>query len=257
MKRIKKPVAALLLLVLVIALPLSGCGQKAEAVTFSATVMRADTRSILVRPNPETSEYRSADLIWVGLSDAEITDAEGGTLTLPDLSVGLRVNITYSGTLALSYPAQIGDCTKLVAHVSPTQTPNPMIAFDTPDFRFVAGFALEGLPETIGTDGVWLIAGKVAQLGIRTADGAEGMLRSAKSTDEDISGLHGVSFETQTAEQIGDVAVELSYTENGKALARWQRNGYDFVLWFPEIETDAFMMTAKDVVGGVKATEGF
>ena len=257
MKLIKKPVVAAVLLMLTAVLLLPGCRQKADRVTFSATVMRVDDQAILVRPGQETNEYKSADLISVRLSDAEITDAKGGSLALSALSVGLRVDITYGGVILESYPAQITDCSKLVAHVSPTQTPNPMIAFDTPDFRFVAGFALEGMPEALSTDGVWLISGKIAQLDISTADGAEGMLRSAKNTGEDISGLYGVSFEEQSLKRVDDVTVELSYTQNGKALARWQRDGYDFVLWFPEIETDAFTAAAQAVAGGVRAVEGF
>jgi len=257
MKLLKKSVVAALLLMLTAVLLLPGCTQKADKTTFSATIMRVDDRAILVRPAQETGEYKSADLISVGLSDTEMTDAKGGALTMSALSVGLRVDITYSGVILESYPAQIVDCTKLVAHVSSTQVPNPMIAFDTPDFRFVAGFALEGMPETVSIDGIWLISGKLAQLDISTADGAEGMLRCAKSMGEDVSGLYGISFEEHSFERFDDVTVELSYTQNGKALARWQRDGYDFVLWFPEIETDAFTAAAQAVVGGVRAVEGF
>ena len=257
MKRFKKPVAAVLLLLLTAALLLPGCGQKADKRSFSATVMRVDDAGILVRPAQETDEYKSADLISVGLSTAEITDAKGGALALADLSVGLRVDITYGGVLLESYPAQVVDCTKLTAHVGATQLPNPMIGFETPDFRFVAGFALEGMPETVSTDGVWLIGGKVAQLDISTADGAEGMLRCAKGTGEDIGGLYGISFEEQSAKLVGDVPVALSYTRDSKALARWQRDGYDFVLWFPEIATDAFMTAVESVVGGIRAVTDF
>lgn len=253
MKRFKRPVLTVLLLLMIAALLLPGCGQKADKRTFSATVMRVDDGGILVRPAQEASEYKNADLISVGLSDTEITDAKGIALTLADLSVGLRVDITYGGVILESYPAQITDCTKLTAHVGAAQLPNPMIGFETPDFRFVAGFALEGMPATVGTDGVWLIGGKIAQLDISTADGAEGMLRCAKGTGEDISGLYGISFEEQSAKLVGDMAVELAYTQDSKALARWQRDGYDFVLWFPEISTDAFMTAVESVVGGVKA----
>lgn len=257
MKRIKKPVAAAVTVMLAAFLLLSGCHQKTDRTTFSATVMRVDDQAILVRPGQETDEYKSADLISVGLSNAEITDAKGNAIAVSALSVGLRVDITYGGAILESYPAQINECTKLVAYVSQTQKPNPMIAFDTPDFRFVAGFALEGMPETINTDGVWLISGKIAQLDVSTADGAEGMLRSAKNTGEDISGLYGMSFDTQEFKRFNDVTAELSYTKNGKALARWQRDGYAFVLWFPGIETDAFITATESVIGGVKAVEGF
>lgn len=256
MRPIKKPIVAVVLVMLATFL-LLGCHQKDDKATFSATVMRVDETSVLVRPAEETSERKSADLISIGLTDAEITDAKGNVLSVPSLAVGLRVDITYSGPIALSYPAQIYGCSKLVAHLNQAQLPNPMIAFDTPDFRFVAGFALEGMPETISTDGVWLISGKVAQLDVRTADGVEGMLRCAKNTGEDISGLYGVSFDTQTFKRFGDVTAELSSTENGKALARWQRDGYDFILWFPEIDSDTFLATAELVIGGVKAVGGF
>lgn len=250
-------VTAVIILMLAAFLLLPGCGQKADRVTFSATIMRVDENAVLVRPAQDTSEYKSADLISVGLLNAEITDAKGSLLALSSLTVGLKVDITYGGSVLESYPAQVNDCTKLVAYVSQTQLPNPMVAFDTPDFRFVAGFALEGMPETIKTDGVWLISGKTAQLDVSTADGAEGMLRCAKNTGEDISGLYGITFEEQTFKLFDDVTAEISYTQDGKALARWQRDGYTFVLWFPEINTDAFLAVAESVVDGVRAVEGF
>lgn len=255
MKRIKKSIVVVMMVI--IAFSLIGCDQKTDKITFSATIMRVDDQSILVRPGQDTNEYKSADLISVGLSNTEITDANCKKIVISALPVGSKVDITYGGIILESYPAQINDCTKLVAYVSETQIPNPMVAFDKPDFRFVAGFALEGMPESINTDGVWLISGKIAQLDVSTADGTEGMLRCAKNTGEDISGLYGMSFDTQTFKQFGDVEVELSYVENGKALARWQRDGYDFVLWFPEIQTDAFLAAAESVVVGVKAVEGF
>ncbi|MDF3003724.1 MAG: hypothetical protein K0S22_196 [Oscillospiraceae bacterium] len=255
MKRIKKSIVAVMMVL--IAFSLIGCNQKTDKITFSATIMRVDDQAILVRPGQDTNEYKSADLISVGLSNTEITDANGKKIVISALPVGSKVDITYGGVILESYPAQINDCTKLVAYVSETQIPNPMVAFDKPDFRFVAGFALEGMPESINTDGVWLISGKIAQLDVSTADDTEGMLRCAKNTGEDISGLYGMSFDTQTFKQFGDVEAELSYTENGKALARWQRDGYDYVLWFPEIQTDTFLAAAESVVVGVKAVEGF
>ena len=257
MKCNKKPVAVMLVLMLTVALLLSGCQQKADKTTFSATIMRVDDQAVLVRPSQDSGEYKSADLILVGLSNAELTDAKGNPVDFSALSVGLKVDITYGGVILESYPAQINDCTKLVAYVGQTQLPNPMIAFDTPDFRFVAGFALEGMPDSIKTDGVWLIAGKTAQLDVSTTEGVEGMLRCAKNTGEDISGLYGISFDTQTFKRFDDVTAEISYTENGKALARWQRDGYEFVLWFPEIETDTFITLAQSVISGIKATESF
>lgn len=247
----------LVAMMMLVAFLLISCNQKTDKITFSATIMRVDDQAILVRPGQETNEYKSADLILVALTNTEITDANGKKIAVSTLAVGAKVDITYGGAILESYPAQINDCTKLVAYISQTQMPNPMVAFDTPDFRFVAGFALEGMPDTINTDGVWLISGKVAQIDISTSDGAEGMLRCAKNTGEDISGLYGMSFDTQTFKQFGDVTAELSYTENGKALARWQRDGYDFVLWFPEIQTDIFLTTAESVVASVKAAEGF
>ena len=256
MKCNQKPVALMLILMLAAAVLLPGCRQKVEnKTTFTATIMRVDDQAVLVRPGQETDEYKSADLISVGLSNAELTDTRGNPVEVSALSVGLKVDITYGGAILESYPAQINDCTKLVAYVDQAQLPNPMIAFDTPDFRFVAGFALEGLPESVKTDGVWLISGKIAQLDVSTADGAEGMLRCAKNTGEDISGLYGISFDTETFKRFGDVTAELSYTENGKALARWTRDGYTFVLWFPEIETETFITLAQSVVDGVKAAE--
>lgn len=256
MKHIKR-FMIVAMMILLAAFLLIGCNQKTDKTTFSATIMRVDDQAILVRPGQETNEYKSADLISVSLKNTEITDADGKKIAVSTLAVGAKVDITYGGTILESYPAQINDCIKLMAYINQTQMPNPMVAFDTPDFRFVAGFALEGMPDTINTDGVWLISGKVAQLDVSTADGAEGMLRCAKNTGEDISGLYGMSFDTQTFKRFGDVTVDISYTENGKALASWQRDGYDFVLWFPEIQTDTFLATAESFVISVKAVEGF
>ncbi|MFV0496795.1 MAG: hypothetical protein ACK5L0_01305 [Candidatus Fimivivens sp.] len=254
MKSIKKAALAAAIVMLSM-FSLVGCQQKTDKTTFSATVMRVDETSVLVRPAEDTPQRKSADLISIGLTDAEITDAKGNILSLSSLVIGLKVDITYSGSIAESYPAQIHDCTQLVAHLNPMQLPNPMIDFDSPDFRYVAGFALEGMPESVSTDGIWLISGKIAQLDLTASDGAQGMLRCAKSTDEDISGLYGMQFDTQTVKQFGDVFAELSSTEDGKALARWQRGGYDFILWFPEMDSDTFPATAESIINGVEAVE--
>lgn len=256
MKKLIFPIATfMLMLLLVPVLLIAGCQQKSETATFSATVIKADEKSILVRPNEQSSEYKSADLISVNISETSIVDDKGKELMISDITVGAKVDITYGGAIAESYPAQIADCSKLVAHINKSQLPNPMISFDTPDFTSVAGFALEGIPETVKVDGVWLISGELAQLDISTPNGIEGTLRCAKTSDEDISGLYEIKFEQQEDKEYGDMMAKLFYTENEKALARWQRDGYDFVLWFPEIKTDDFMAVASSIIGNVSALE--
>ena len=246
-----------MIIVCLLILSISGCQHKAEKATFSATVMRVDESAVLVRPSQGASELKSADLISVGLSNTEITDAKGEILPISSLVVGLRVDITYGGDMALSYPAQIHDCTKLTAYVDTAKMPNPMVAFDTPDFNFIAGFALTGIPDALHMDGIWLISGRVAQLDLSTLDGVEGMLRCAKATGEDISGLHGVQFEREITKAYDDILAQIFFTDDKKALAHWQRGGYDFVLWFPEVDTERFLKIASAVISGVKATEDF
>lgn len=243
-----------LALLLSVLLLMAGCGQENGKTSFSATVMRVDDAAVLVRPNEDAQERKSADLISVGLSQAEITDIKGNAITLSQLAVGMRVDVTYGGSIAESYPAQINDCAKLVAYSDQTQLPNPMIPFDTPDFTFVAGFALTDIPDTVTVDGIWLISGKVAQIDLSTPDDAEGMLRCAVTTGEDISGLHGISFENQQTMQCGDITAELFYSQDKKALARWQRDGHDLVLWFPEISTDQFLTLADSVICSVQVS---
>ena len=67
---------------------------------FNAEVLQVNERSILVKPDADSDEIKSADTISVSLDVVS-------TVPAPILKVGDRVRIVYNGEIAESYPAQI------------------------------------------------------------------------------------------------------------------------------------------------------
>lgn len=67
---------------------------------FNAEVLEVNEKNILVKPDSDSNEIKSADKISVSLD--VISD-----VPIPDLEVGDRVQVIYNGEIAESYPAQI------------------------------------------------------------------------------------------------------------------------------------------------------
>lgn len=68
--------------------------------TFDATVLEINGKSIFVQPVEGSNELKSADKISFSLDKLDSGD-------LPEIKVGDKIRITYDGTIAESYPAQL------------------------------------------------------------------------------------------------------------------------------------------------------
>lgn len=75
---------------------------------FSAAVLEVQEQSLLVAPDENSSERRSADEIMVDVTEQTVlTDFDGSTCTLSGIATGSIVEITYTGDIAETYPAQL------------------------------------------------------------------------------------------------------------------------------------------------------
>lgn len=66
-----------------------------------------------MEPQPESSELNSADKIMVVIKGVSLVNAQNEEITWEDIKLGDRVEITYDGKIAESYPAQINKCYKV------------------------------------------------------------------------------------------------------------------------------------------------
>ena len=73
---------------------------------FVAQVIDSSNR-LLVAPDKDSNEIKSADKIAVGLTDGLILGLNGESLSKEELKAGDLVKITYDGIIRESYPAQI------------------------------------------------------------------------------------------------------------------------------------------------------
>ena len=77
----------------------------AATESFRAEVLEVGSGWILVKPLEGEPELRSADKITVSLRSVQ---------SVPTIKPGDRVEITYSGSIQETYPAQISDATWIV-----------------------------------------------------------------------------------------------------------------------------------------------
>lgn len=76
--------------------------------SFEATVLE-NGEALMVQPDEGEWELTSSDKIVVHVSsDTKIVNSSGKKITREELPLGSKVRITYDGTVAESYPAQIG-----------------------------------------------------------------------------------------------------------------------------------------------------
>lgn len=102
-----KKITVVLLCVMLAALAVVGCSKPADkTVSFGATVLETG-EALLVKPDAGTDEAMN-DQIRVTGSDTKITDADGKEITLQDIKVGDKIEITYLGLMGSSYPPTIG-----------------------------------------------------------------------------------------------------------------------------------------------------
>src|SRR5690554_5219605 len=96
-------------LTVVVFVAIAGCSffGEADQVSFIATILEKNEMSLLVEPQAGSSELSSADKIVVAIKELSIVDAQNKEIAWEDVMVGERVEITYDGKIAESYPAQI------------------------------------------------------------------------------------------------------------------------------------------------------
>lgn len=244
----KKNLFVMFAVLLTVASLSAACTQNAKQTAFEATVLENQEGSLLVSPKAGTAEASSSDRISVSLKNAKITDLDGKEITADGLAEGDVVEITYGGTIAESYPAQISDCTRVSRKEKAPdpdpddpgggQLPNPMVEFSNPDFTEQAGFSISQMPngDDLVIQHIWLIDGRIAQMDYLIEDHFEATLRIAVDTGEEISGVYGETYEeTSTQEDEGRV-VTLRNSPGGPALATWTYQGYAFSLYFPHTQ---------------------
>ena len=92
----------------------TGAGSRDE-VSFVAAVLENNGTNLLVEPEEDSDELRSADKITVHVSDnVKLLDSQGNGIKIDGVETGDKVRIFYDGAIAESYPAQINKCYKIV-----------------------------------------------------------------------------------------------------------------------------------------------
>ncbi len=91
-------------------------GDLGAEVSFQAEVIQAED-SLLIAPDQDSNEYKSSDQITVHFTDSTITDQKGNEILAEQLKPGDRIEVTYNGMIAESYPAQISASgIKIIGH---------------------------------------------------------------------------------------------------------------------------------------------
>lgn len=88
-------------------------------VFFNAQVLEVKEKSIIVKPDAESDEFKSADMFSVAVNFEDI----------PKIKKGDKIRIVYNGKIAESYPAQIsalgvyllGENGEVVSNTPPTE----------------------------------------------------------------------------------------------------------------------------------------
>ncbi len=101
MKKILKSIICLLSLGLLVS-----CGNGClETYTMKATVSALSSARLEVEVY--SAQYAEGPYSIIVDSTTKITDASGNKITLSDIAVGDKIEITYGGQVMLSYPPQV------------------------------------------------------------------------------------------------------------------------------------------------------
>lgn len=79
-------------------------------VSFHAEIMEAHEGYLMISPENDEEEIKSADLITVSTRDVDLTEENGNEIESTMFKEGMKVEIVYDGMIAESYPAQIVKC---------------------------------------------------------------------------------------------------------------------------------------------------
>jgi hypothetical protein len=241
----------------------AGLPQNNEPVEkFRATVLENNSTNLLVEPAADSVESKSADRIVVSLSGVSVTRADGEEGVVSDIAASDIVEISYSGGIAETYPAQIQRAAtiEVVSHSADSAATvgraNPMKAYETPVYP---EFSLVSYPQGAGLEvkSCWLISDRIAQLDYKVgASQTQAIFRAAKDDGSDISGVYFefVTDETRTVPtDDGDVTVRERKTEAGTVLDTWERGGWAYSLYLPHAAEDAGEPLLATFVTGARA----
>lgn len=128
--------------------------------------------------------------------------------------------------------------------------PNPVVAYETPDFLSTAGFAVTAYPTAYALSGVNLIGDAVGELLFTVSETTAAQLRVAKETQDNISGVYD-TFEQTATESIEGIVVTLQENAAGKALATWANDGYSYSLYLPEGGVEDFRAFVAEYITGI------
>lgn len=81
----------------------SADNEKENIYSFSATVLEASDKQLLIEPSVDSLEYKSCSKIYIPLTD--------GT---EDISVGDKITVVYDGLIQETYPAQISNVYEII-----------------------------------------------------------------------------------------------------------------------------------------------
>ena len=91
-----KKIVILIVVINLLIILVTGCNDKKEEHSFKATIIECHDSTMIVTPFEEEDEYRSSDKFSINF-------VEG----FNQCNVNDKVEITYDGLIAESYPAQI------------------------------------------------------------------------------------------------------------------------------------------------------
>ena len=93
-----KKIVILIVVINLLIILVTGCNDKKEENSFKATIIECHDSTMIVTPFEEEDEYRSSDKFSINFVEGFNSSA---------CSVNEKVEITYDGLIAESYPAQI------------------------------------------------------------------------------------------------------------------------------------------------------
>lgn len=78
-----------------------------DEIVFNATVLKNEGTSLLVEPEEGSSVYKTSDKFSIALLGALLVDSSLKEISVDDFKPNNRVEITFTGGIRESYPAQV------------------------------------------------------------------------------------------------------------------------------------------------------
>ncbi|MBC8589775.1 DUF3221 domain-containing protein [Wansuia hejianensis] len=102
------------IILIFLVISLIGCNNSGKSqYFFNGTVLENNETHLLVKPEEGTDELKSSDKITVSLKETSLLNTRDEKVKIRDIKEGQKVQISYDGMIAESYPAQIKKCDKI------------------------------------------------------------------------------------------------------------------------------------------------